>query len=80
VFSKGKIMALRLQQKPTNGNSASRDATLDDFVAELTEAAYPLALRHEAGRDWLGLELELWRVMTQTVKKWEQRAFLPGLK
>jgi hypothetical protein len=51
--------------------------SIDDFVAELTQAAYPVALRHAGGEGWLDLELDLWRVMAQTVKKWEQRAFLP---
>ena len=47
---------------------------LDDFVAALTEAAYPIALRHKGGEEWLDLELELWRVLTQTVQRWERRA------
>ncbi len=53
----------------------SPSATLqDDFIAELTAAAYPIALRHKGGEGWLDLELELWHVMAQTVKKWQQRA------
>ena len=51
--------------------------SLDDFVAALTEAAYPIALRHKGGERWLDLELDLWRAMAQTVQKWEQRAALP---
>ncbi|HTU18464.1 MAG TPA: hypothetical protein VMG10_10425 [Gemmataceae bacterium] len=51
--------------------------SLDDFVAALTEAAYPIALRHKGGERWLDLELDLWRAMAQTVHKWEQRASLP---
>jgi hypothetical protein len=46
---------------------------LDDFVADLTDAAYPVALRHKGGEDWLDLQLNLWRVLTATVHKWEQR-------
>jgi hypothetical protein len=49
----------------------------DDFIAELTEAAYPIALRHKGTQEWLDLELALWRVMAQTVQKWQQRASLP---
>jgi hypothetical protein len=52
-------------------------ASLDDFVAELTEAAYPIALRHKGGERWLDLELDLWRAMAQTVQKWQQREHLP---
>ena len=54
-----------------------RRSRLDDFVADLTEAAYPIALRHKGGEAWLDLELDLWRAMAQTVKKWGQCAFLP---
>ena len=50
---------------------------LDEFVADLTEAVYPVALRHKGGEAWLDLELDLWRMMARTVKKWEQRALLP---
>jgi hypothetical protein len=43
---------------------------LEAFAAELTAAAYPVALRHGMGDKWLDLQLELWRVLTETVKKW----------
>jgi len=45
----------------------------EDLAAELTEAAFPVALRHGFGTDWLDRKLELWNVMTQTVSTWEQR-------
>ena len=50
---------------------------VEDFGAALAAAAYPVALRHGAGERWLDLELDLWRAMAQTVKKWEQHAYLP---
>jgi hypothetical protein len=50
---------------------------LDEFVADLTEAAYPIALRYKGDERWLDLELDLWRAMAQTVKKWQQRDQLP---
>ena len=59
-------------------NARQVDSDLEDFVAELTEAAYPVALRHGVGKEWLNLELDLWQALTETVKKWEQRA-LPAL-
>jgi hypothetical protein len=46
-------------------------SSLDEFVAHLTEAAYPIALRHTSGERWLDLELDLWRVIAQAVLKWE---------
>ena len=42
---------------------------LEVFAAELTVAAYGVALRHGAGDKWLDLELDLWRVLTETVRK-----------
>jgi hypothetical protein len=52
-------------------------ANLEDLVAELTEAAYPIALRHHAGTKWLDLEMELWQALAQTVRKWQQHALRP---
>jgi hypothetical protein len=48
------------------------DHALEDFAAELTEAAYPVVLRHGLGEKWLDLELDLWRVLTETVRKWDR--------
>jgi hypothetical protein len=45
-----------------------RDTCLENFAAELTEAAYPVALRIGAGIRWLELKLDLWRRLTETVK------------
>jgi hypothetical protein len=47
---------------------------VEALAAELTSAAYPVALRHAVGDKWLDLELELWRVFTETVKKWGEIA------
>ena len=49
---------------------ADADPSLQALAAELTTAAYPVALRHAGGDKWLDLELELWRVLTETVEKW----------
>jgi hypothetical protein len=60
---------------------AHANHALEVFAAELTAAVYPVALRHGVGDKWLDLELELWRVLTETVKKWERelpRAGCPG--
>src|SRR5262249_28718696 len=48
---------------------ANADRSLEDFAAELTVAAYSIALRNRAGETWLELQLELWQVLTETVKK-----------
>jgi hypothetical protein len=44
-----------------------------DLAASLTEAAYPVALQHHVGNEWLDLELELWKVLSETVRKWERQ-------
>jgi hypothetical protein len=44
--------------------------SLEALAAELTAAAYPVALRHAVGDKWLDLEFELRRVLTETVQEW----------
>jgi hypothetical protein len=58
-----------------NGNlrtPADQDAPLETFAADLALAAYRVALRYGTGGACLDLELELWRVLTEMVKKWER--------
>ena len=47
----------------------------ENFAAELTEAAYPVALQRHPGKRWLDLQLDLWHAMEQTIEKWQQQAF-----
>ena len=54
--------------------TADRDALLDTFVAELTRAAYHVALRHGAAGTWLDLELDLWQALADTVQQWGQKS------
>ena len=58
----------------SDNHSASwnRDTLLENFAAEVTSAAYAVALRHGVEDKWLELELELWKALKETVKKWEQ--------
>ena len=53
-------------------NSADRDALLETFAAELTLAAYRVALRARTQGTWLDLELGLWRALAEKVKTWGQ--------
>jgi hypothetical protein len=48
------------------------DAFAEAFAAELTSAAYPVALRHVVGGTWVDLELELWRALGDVVRKRQQ--------
>ena len=51
-------------------DSVNRDALLETLAAELTLAAYRVALRTRTGGTWLDLELDLWRALADTVKTW----------
>ena len=55
--------------------AADTEHSLAALAAELTAAAYPVALRHAAGDRWLDLQLELWQALTETVKKWDGAQF-----
>jgi len=55
-----------------HGISSKRDSLLDHFAAELTSAAYAVALRHGVEDQWLDLELELWETLKEMVKKRKQ--------
>jgi hypothetical protein len=63
--------------KANKATARRGDEALQDFAAELTEAAYPVALRRGVGGRWLDLELELWKVLNEAVKKWDRQALLP---
>ena len=45
-----------------------RDLALEDFAAALTEAVYPVVLRQRPKCSWLDLELNLWKVLGQTIQ------------
>jgi hypothetical protein len=55
-----------------HGAVCNRDILLENFAAELTSAAYAVALRHGVEDKWLDLELELWEALQEMVKKREQ--------
>jgi hypothetical protein len=46
------------------------DALLETLAAELTLAAYRVALRTRVEGTWLDLELDLWRALADTTKTW----------
>jgi hypothetical protein len=51
---------------------ATADHALEDFAAKITAVAYPVALRHGAGEQWLDLELDLWRAVTESLQSWKR--------
>src|SRR5258705_2496360 len=44
------------------------DLAPEDFAAALTEAVYPVVLRQRPKCSWLDLELNLWKVLGQTIQ------------
>jgi hypothetical protein len=58
------------------GSAQDREIVLEDLAAELTEAAYPVALRYGVLGSSIDLELDLWRVFVETIKERRQRAGL----
>jgi hypothetical protein len=57
----------------SDNHSASwnQNTLLENFAAEITSAAYAVALRRGVEDKWLDLELELWEALKKTVKTWE---------
>jgi hypothetical protein len=65
--------------KTDEATGRTLNTTLEDFVAELTAAAYVIALRHGAGNPWLDVELELWQALTDTAGEWNRKAHRPAV-
>jgi hypothetical protein len=51
--------------------SSGSGPNVEHLVAELTEAAYPVALRHRGQGSWVDLELDLWKALGQAVRDWQ---------
>ena len=52
-------------------HSTHRNARLDSLTAELTVAAYQVALRSRTQETWLDLQLALWAALHERVTAWE---------
>ena len=48
-------------------------ANVENLAAELTDAAYPVVLRHGVAGSSIDLELDLWKALGETVQRWERR-------
>jgi hypothetical protein len=53
-----------------HGVSGNPESRIENFAAELTSAAYALALQDGLRGSWIKVELDLWKALAQTVKKW----------
>lgn len=63
--------------KLTNLPGTRWDAGNEDWAAELTMAAYLVVLRDAAPRNWLDLQLDLWRALTATMGRGDGTASIP---
>jgi len=59
-------------------NAVNRDAPLEVFAAELTVAAYRVALRTSKQAAWLDPQLGPWRALAEKVKTWGPAAERAG--
>ncbi len=50
-------------------SDSEQDADLVRFAAELTDAAYPVALKYGVSGSSIDLELEIWRALTELVRR-----------
>jgi hypothetical protein len=72
-MSKGEILM------NTDANTAEHAEVFPELLAaELTIAAYPIALRHGVGDSWIDLEINLWMVLAEAVRKWQRQLPLPS--
>jgi len=69
-----KLTTERPFMSDNHGEACNWDTLLENFAAELTSAAYSVALRHGIGCSWIKVELGLWRALAETVKKWAQES------
>jgi hypothetical protein len=64
----------------TDNERAARewDRALERLTADVTAAAYAIALRHGSGGSWVDLELGLWKALDRAVRGWGGGAPPPG--
>jgi hypothetical protein len=51
------------------GTGMPEEARIETFAAELTETAYPIALKYGVHGSSLDLQLEMWKAVTELVRK-----------
>ena len=55
---------------PDNKTPVYPEALLEAFAADITLAAYSVALQTGTRGTWLDLQLDLWRTLADKVKTW----------
>lgn len=59
----------------SGGTATDRDVFLDQCTAQITEAAYLVALRHGGERSWMDLKLNLWEVLADELLKCRRESY-----
>jgi hypothetical protein len=54
-----------------HGSPLEANNSLGLFAAELTIAAYPIALRHGVDGSWFQLEMDLWIALVRVFEEWQ---------
>ena len=57
-----------------SGKYGNQNYVRDNVAAELTEAVYPVVLRHGVGTQWLDLELNLWKALTEALTAFDAQS------
>ncbi len=65
------------QTTKTSEAFKTSEVCLEHIAAELTEAAYPVMLRHGVMDNWLDVELELWKTMRERSRNGISNGFRP---
>jgi hypothetical protein len=60
------------KERHMNAKSNYVEPCLDDLAAELTDAAYQVALHHGVAGAAVDLELDLWHTLDDKVREWKQ--------
>ncbi len=64
------------QQRETRGD---QEDPLDTFAAELTDAAYPIALKYGIAGSSLDLELEIWKTFIDLLHRRSREVLPPAV-
>jgi hypothetical protein len=59
--------------------TSDQDELLDTFAAELTVAAYPIALKYGVAGSSLDLELEIWKTFIELLHRRSRELFSPAI-
>ena len=63
-------VTLAPRMSDSRGTAHDLDTSPDELAAELTSAIYPIVLGSRPRDSWVAVELDLWKALSETVKRW----------